>query len=210
MASDSININWLFGEGQPILHFFMLSLIIIGSAIGVVTVRNLVHAAMLMSLCFVGVAGIFILCNAEFLAGVQVLIYAGAIVVLVIFAIMLSENIVGKNIVAHNRQSITALLISLVMGVIMISTLLISDEGKYIGHLRWMLPASRKAFPLEDNSVMVGKSLMSTYTLAFWIASIILMIAMIGALIIARAEDAKAEEKKVEEKPTEGEEVKSE
>ena len=182
----------LFGDAQPHLHFWMLTLIICASGIGVVVTRNLVHAALLMSLCFVGVAGIFILLNAEFLAAVQVLIYAGAIVVLVIFAIMLSENIVGTKIMAHNRQSVTALAVAVVMGLIMIAILLYDENGYYIGPWRWWVSPERNDFPNVDNSVMVGKSLMSTYTLAFWVVSIILMIAMVGSLILARSEKRKS------------------
>ncbi|MFH1676795.1 MAG: NADH-quinone oxidoreductase subunit J [bacterium] len=178
----------LFGSAQPHMHFWVLSAIVLASGIGVVTSRNLIHAALLLALCFVAVAGIFVLLNAEFLAVVQVLVYAGGVVTLIIFAIMLSEGITGKNIVTHNRQSVTALGVSVLMAFIMFATLLYDENGYYIGPVRWWLPPERREFPPIENSVLIGKSMMTTYTLAFWIASIVLMVAMIGSLIIARTE----------------------
>ena len=185
-------LNWfipnMFGVAQPHLHFWFLSFVILASAIGTVTSRNLVHAALLLALCLVAVAGIFILLNAEVLAAVQVLVYAGGIVTLIIFAIMLSESIVGRNIVAHNRQSVTALGVAVLMAIVMIAILMFDQQGHYLAPLRWGLSPNRNAFPQVDNAQLVGKSLMTTYTLAFWVVSALLTIAMIGALILARSE----------------------
>jgi NAD(P)H-quinone oxidoreductase subunit 6 len=178
----------LFGEAQPHLHFWFLSLVVIVSAIGVVSVKNLMHAAMLLALCMVSIAGIFILLNAEVLAAIQVLVYAGGVVTLIIFAIMLSESIIGKNIVTHNRQSVTALGVAVLMAIVMTVILQFNQDGQFVGHLRWWLPPTRNDFPLVENAQLVGKSLMTTYTLAFWIASILLTVSMIGALILARSE----------------------
>lgn len=181
----------LFGAAQPHLYFWVLGLLILASAIGVVTARNLVHAALLLALSFLGVAGIFILLNAEFLAAVQVLVYAGGIVTLIVFAIMLSERITGRKAVTHNRQSVAALGVSIVMALVMIMILLYNQDGYYVGPWRWWVTADRNDFPAVGNAQMIGRSLMSTYTLAFWIASVILMIAMVGALILAKGEERK-------------------
>jgi NADH:ubiquinone oxidoreductase subunit 6 (subunit J) len=178
----------MFGTAQPHLHFYALSFVILASAIGVVVARNLVHAAMLLALCFVGVAGIFVLLNAEFLAAVQVLVYAGGVVTLIIFAIMLSESITGRKAVTHNRQSITALAVAVVMAIVMVAILLYNENGYFVGPTRWAITPQRNDFPTEPNVILVGKSLMSTYTLAFWVASIVLTISMIGGLILARSE----------------------
>ena len=178
----------MFGAAQPHLHFWLLTMVILGSGIGVVTARNLVHAALLLALCFVAVAGIFILLNAEFLAAVQVLVYAGGIVTLIIFAIMLSESIVGKKITVQNRQSVTALGVAVAMAVVMVAILLYDRQGYYVGPVRWWLPPERHEFPPMDNAQLIGRSLMTTYTLAFWVASVILLVAMVGALILARTE----------------------
>lgn len=185
--------KWLFynafGAAQPHWWFFAISFVIIASGIGTVIARNLLHAAFFLALCCIGVAGIFILLNAEFLAAVQVLVYAGGIVILIIFAIMLSESITGKNSITHNKQSITALGVSIMMGIVMVLILFYDQNGYFVGTTRWALTPDRIPFPTEPNSQLVGQSLMSTYTLAFWIASIVLTIAMIGALILSRRED---------------------
>ncbi len=181
-------INNLFGEAQPHLHFWVLTVIILGSSIGVVSARNLVHAAMFLALSFIGVAGIFVLLNAPLLAAIQVLVYAGGIVTLMIFAIMLSEGIANKKIISHNRQSVTAMGVAVAMALVMVGILLYSREGYFVGHLRWWVTPERNEFPNIDNAVLIGRSLMTTYTLAFWVASIILTIAMIGALILTRSE----------------------
>jgi NADH:ubiquinone oxidoreductase subunit 6 (subunit J) len=183
----------LFGPAQPHLWFWVMSFVILASGIGVVMSRNLVHAAMLLALCFVGTAGIFVLLNAEFLAAVQILVYVGGVVTLIIFAIMLSESITGKKIVAHNRQSVTALGVAVMMAIVMVVILLYNQEGYYVGPWRWWVTPERNDFPTISNAQLIGRSLMSTYTLAFWIASVILMIAMIGALIIARGEEEPGE-----------------
>jgi NADH:ubiquinone oxidoreductase subunit 6 (subunit J) len=186
-------LSWLFGnllgESQPHVYFWVLTVVILVSAIGVVTARNLIHAALLLALSFIGVAGIFVLLNAEFLAAVQVLVYAGGIVTLIVFAIMLSERITGRRAVTQNRQSITALGVSVVMALVMLMILLYNQEGYYVGPWRWWVTPDRNEFPSIGNTVLIGRSLMSTYTLAFWIASVILMIAMVGALILAKGEE---------------------
>ena len=178
----------MLGEAQPHLYFWVLSFFTIAAAIGVVTVRNLIHAALLLALTFVTVAGIFVLLNAPFLAAVQVLVYAGGIITLMIFAIMLSEGITRKRIIAHNRQSITALVVAVAMAYVNIAILMYDEHGYYIGPFRWWVSRDRNPFPDIENALLVGRSLMTTYTLAFWIASVILAIAMIGSLIFARAE----------------------
>ncbi len=191
-------VNWVLGPGQPQLVFWVLSAVVLVSAIGVVTTRNLMHAAMLLALCFIATAGVFVLLNAEFLAAVQVLVYAGGVVTLIVFAIMLSASITGKKAVTHNRQSITALGVSVMMAFVMVAILFLNQSGQYVGPGRWWVTPGRNDFPAESNVQLVGKSLMSTYTLAFWIASIILIIAMVGALIIASTE------KKVPDEPAPG------
>jgi len=209
-------LSWLipnmFGSAQPHMWFYMLSIVTLVGAWGVVSARNLVHAAMLLALVFVAIAGIFILLNAEFLAAIQVLVYAGGIVTLIIFAIMLSESITGQKAMAHNRQSVTALGVSVMMALVMIAILIYDQNGYFVGPSRWAIPMDRNEFPVMDNTTMIGRSLMSTYTLAFWIASIILMIALIGALIISRKEDksvttVEAARKELSDEPAGTEEI---
>ena len=77
--------------------FYLLAAILVGSALAVVTLRNIVHAALFLVVVFGAAAGIYVLLNAEFIAIVQVLIYAGAVTILILFAIMLTQNSMGRN-----------------------------------------------------------------------------------------------------------------
>ena len=80
----------------PQVIFIILSVVTLACAVVVVASRNLFHSALFLALAFVGVAGLYLLLEAEFLAGIQILIYVGAIVTLIIFAIMLSRDLMSK------------------------------------------------------------------------------------------------------------------
>lgn len=88
--------------------FWFLSVVTIGAALGVVLLRDLFRAALLLIVVFVTVAGFFVMLNAEFLAVVQVLIYAGAISILIIFAVMLTRDVQRGNL--PNRLQVPAVL----------------------------------------------------------------------------------------------------
>jgi len=92
------------------------------------------------------------------------------------------------------------------MAIVMTAILQLNQQGQFVGQMRWWIPPSRNDFPLEDNAQLVGRSLMTTYTLAFWVASAILTIAMIGALILARSERDMPGEGHLSIQPTEPEE----
>jgi NADH-quinone oxidoreductase subunit J len=181
----------LLGKYQPYIYFYAISLFILFCALQVATRRNLVHCALFLCLTFIGVAGIFILLNAEFIAIVQILIYAGAITVLMLFAIMLTQNLTGRELQSHNRQVpftvIAALGLGILMIVIFLNPVRISETDVYGPSQKWAVQAGMEDMAVDvPNISLIGQSLMSTYTLAFWIASIILTVAMIGGLILAR------------------------
>ncbi|MFQ6007834.1 MAG: NADH-quinone oxidoreductase subunit J, partial [Candidatus Zixiibacteriota bacterium] len=85
--------------------FWMLAFVMLVSAFMVVSLRNIFHCALFLILCLFSVAGIFILLGAEFLAAAQVLIYIGAVAVLMIFAIMLTSELASKKIVQTNENA---------------------------------------------------------------------------------------------------------
>ena len=76
----------------PTVAFYVIAVVMVGSALAVVLLRNIVHAALLLALFFGAAAGVYVLLNAEFIAIVQILIYAGAVTVLMLFAIMLTQT----------------------------------------------------------------------------------------------------------------------
>ena len=81
----------------PTVAFYVIAVVMVGSALAVVLLRNIVHAALFLALFFGAAAGVYVLLNAEFIAIVQVLIYAGAVTILVLFAIMLTQNAMTRN-----------------------------------------------------------------------------------------------------------------
>ncbi len=156
--------------------FYVLSGLIVGSAFMVVTLKNIFHSLLFLILCFFSIAGIYILLSAEFVAAVQVLIYVGAITVLLIFAIMLTAQLYSPGIRQSNEQVIPGLL---VVGALLVVTLSV------LGRTSWRISTQG----IEGQStVSIGKALLTTYVLPFEVVSLVLLAALIGAIIIARKE----------------------
>jgi NADH:ubiquinone oxidoreductase subunit 6 (subunit J) len=155
--------------------FLILAVAAIGSAVGVVTSRNIFYSALLLIACLFMVAGFYVLLEAPFLAAVQVLIYVGAIAVLIIFAVMLTENLMQRRR-AWNEQWWVALVVAVALAAVLLYVVVTAQ---------W--PLSDAATP-GDAIAALGQSLMSTYVLPFEVASVLLLMALIGAIIIAREE----------------------
>lgn len=144
-------------------------------ALGVVVLRNLFHCALCLAAVFIGTAVIFVALHAEFLAAVQILIYVGAVMTLVIFVIMLTEHLAEKSVRQNNRQSPAALIglagVGLILGSLLIRT-------------PW--PVTEKALQAKVSVMSLGKALMTAYVFPFEVISVLLIACLIGALIIAR------------------------
>jgi NADH:ubiquinone oxidoreductase subunit 6 (subunit J) len=158
--------------------FIILSLVTLGAALAVVTNRNLFHSALFLVMAFVGVAGLYLLLEAPFLAVVQVLIYVGAIAVLILFAVMLSRRLMAEGQVQRNAQwwiaAIVALLLFAALGLIV---------TRQIG---WSVSDTA---PVADAVSLLGQKFMSTYVLPFEVASVLLLVALVGSIIIAREKE---------------------
>lgn len=155
--------------------FLVLGAGVLASALLVVTVRNIVHAALSLALCFAGVAGIYVLLQAEFLAVAQVLIYIGAITVLLLFGIMLTRYITGENIphlAAHWKWALAGawLFLFLLLHVVL--------NGQ------WRVAAEAP----RDSTTSLGLALVQQYVLPFELASLILLAALVGAVVLAKEE----------------------
>ncbi len=164
------------------LVFWILSIVILVSGFMVVSLRNIFHCAMFLILCLSGVAGIFILLNAEFLAAAQVLIYVGAVAILMVFAIMLTSNLASRKILMTNRKAGAAVLACVMFAVGVYSLIKITTDARVWGSAGEALPA--------DNVLVIGKLLMTQFMLPFEVVSVILLAAMIGAIVLARKEAA--------------------
>jgi NADH-quinone oxidoreductase subunit J len=156
--------------------FVILSAIALIGALGAVTVRKLFHAALFLVLSFVGVAGYYILLEAELLAMVQLLVYVGAISILIIFAIMLSQRLMSSKVKALNEQWAIALFAAVALFAVLVFILL---------QVSW--PTALAVAP-EDAIQQLGIALVSPdqFLLVFEVASVLLLVALVGAVIIAR------------------------
>jgi len=168
----------MFGVEVSQLIFYLFSFIIIVSAIYVVTLRNIFHCALFLVLALFGVAGIYILLEAEFLAAVQILIYVGAVAILMIFAIMLTSQLAKKKITQSNEQ--------VTVGIFVCAGFLLVSLGSF-SYTVWRIKDT--ALP-ENNTMTIGKLLMTDYVLPFEVVSVVLLAAMIGAIVLARREKA--------------------
>ncbi|MBN1310057.1 MAG: NADH-quinone oxidoreductase subunit J [Anaerolineae bacterium] len=158
------------------IAFFIMAAFTLGGSLGVVTNRNLFHAALYLVLALFGVAGLFVLLEAPFLAAVQVLVYVGAIAVLITITIMVTRRIMGVT-ESVNRQWPLAAGVSAIMAITLGFVVLDRFAGK--------LPVA--AVP-GDNIVRLGEALVNydAYLVPFEVASVLLLAAMIGAIVVAR------------------------
>jgi NADH-quinone oxidoreductase subunit J len=144
----------------------------LGSAAMVIIARNLLHAVLFLVLSFVGVAGLYITLSADFVAVVQVLVYAGAISVLLIFAVMLTPLSSRDN--AENLFAAPALILA---G-------LLTSAAAYIAIETDWNEAGRG--PFDVTAQAIGEALLDPFVLPFEIASVLLVAAMIGAIVLVR------------------------
>ena len=162
--------------------FWILSAVVLVSGLTVVSLKNIFHSAIGLIVCLSGVAGLYILLDAEFLAVAQVLIYVGAVAILMVFAIMLTTNLASRQIIQTNQNAAVAALGAVVFVVgswWLIKTSITSG----------LLTRTLEALP-GNNTLTLGKLLMTEYVLPFEVVSILLLAAMIGAIVLARREGA--------------------
>src|SRR5204862_5831056 len=161
--------------------FYIFGAIAIVSAILVITQHNVVHSAAFLGATLFAVAGIFLTLQAEFLAGVQVIVYVGGILVLFVFVIMLIA--VERSV--HERQYNRQWTIALITSAILIVEI---TYGLYRGRDSLVLPAvvPPAAAAAGGNSEQVGTALYTSYLLPFEIASILLLVAIVGAVVLSK------------------------
>ncbi len=150
---------------------------IVASGMMVVSLKNIFHCALALIVCLSGVAGIFILLHAEFLAAAQILIYVGAVSILMIFAIMLTSRLGTQKIRQTNQQVAVAAVAAIVFFVFAWFSI---DSTNVWNFAETPLP--------ENNTFEIGRLLMSDYMVPFEVVSILLVAALIGAIMLAREE----------------------
>jgi NADH-quinone oxidoreductase subunit J len=163
--------------------FYFFAGLAVASAVLTVTRRNAVHSAIFLITTLLATAGIFLQLRAEFLFIVQIILYVGGIMVLFVFVIMLVNLDVAVRQIQFARQKWVALVVALALAAQV--GLMFWSSGKMPGQgLPVLRAAAADQLPL--NSEAVAKSLFSTYLLPFEIASVLLLVAMIGAVVMAK------------------------
>ncbi|HZI51971.1 MAG TPA: NADH-quinone oxidoreductase subunit J [Terriglobia bacterium] len=163
--------------------FYFFAAIAVASAIAVITLRNVVHSAVALAATLLSVAGIFLTLRAEFLAGVQVIVYVGGILVLFIFVIMLIS--VERSVVERqfNRQWVVALIVA----VLLIAQLgFVAWRGKDSLVVAEATQPTPSVLGVTGNTQLVGETLYGQYLLPFEIASILLLVAIVGSVALAK------------------------
>ncbi|RNC29370.1 MAG: NADH-quinone oxidoreductase subunit J [Candidatus Dichloromethanomonas elyunquensis] len=154
--------------------FYVIAIITLGSALMMVTSTNIFHSALLMLVSFLGIAAVFVLLQADFLAAAQVLVYAGAITVFVIFGIMFTMKGDARKTNRFSKNAIPAAVLSLILIVI---------NAAMVLKTQW--PVSSHA-PLEETVSSVAELMLTKYVVAFEVTAVLLLIAMIGAIVIVK------------------------
>ena len=121
----------------PQILFLVASVVTLGAAIAVVSSRNVLHSALLLALSFFGVAILYVLLDAPYLAAAQVLVYIGAVSILMVFAIMLSRKVAARDLVQRNGQWLVALVVAVALFGVM-AYMLLQAGGLWRGqHWEW-------------------------------------------------------------------------
>ncbi|MEH2282494.1 MAG: NADH-quinone oxidoreductase subunit J [Nostoc sp.] len=166
-------------EGVQLVSLGILSVMMIGAAIGVVLFSNIVYSAFMLGGVFISIAGIYLLLNADFVAAAQILIYVGAVNVLILFAIMLVNK--REDFVSLPNSWVRKVLTGIVsVGLFgLLSTMVLATPWAY---------STATVVGGESSIVLIGEHFFTDFLLPFELASILLLIAMVGAIILARRE----------------------
>jgi len=160
-----------------VVTFWGLAVLLIGSALSVVLTKNLFHSVLWLALSLTATAGIFLALEAEFLAAVQLLLYAGGVVTIVVFAIVVTERLVGERITQTSRHIVT--------GVVLAGALLLA----VLRFLRGAdLPIERPVIAVDVTRAL-GQVLMTEFVLPFELLAVLLLVGLLGALYFARPEE---------------------
>ncbi|MGH2465014.1 MAG: NADH-quinone oxidoreductase subunit J family protein [Candidatus Limnocylindrales bacterium] len=168
-AVPFINLGW------DDLLFIILSTVMIGTAILVVTLRDIIRCGLAMMVSFAALAGLYVLIGAPLVAAAQVLVYIGAISVLILFAIMLTQTKAGPARLVFQTQAVPAAIAATVLAVIIALT---------VGATNWNAVDA----PIRVGTAVLAQVLFDQFVLPFEIVSVLLLAAVIGGIFLAKRE----------------------
>ncbi len=166
------------------IAFFIFSIFILGGGLGVVSTRNLVHGALYLILSLFGVAGFFVLLSAPFLAAVQILVYIGAISILIVFAVMLTRSMTSLGEIANQQWWLSAA-VAVLLFIFLAAGLILPVWGQNSAFIDQ--PVSDVVATTTDLGIALVDG--NQYVVPFEVASVLLTAAMIGAIVVARDDD---------------------
>jgi NADH-quinone oxidoreductase subunit J len=159
--------------GASDVVFWVFAIVTVGSAAVVVLSRTLIYSAFALLFTFFGVAGLYVLLGADFLAATQLLVYVGGILVLLLFGVMLTHRIYDLDLRTETTQFLPGLIVAVGLFVILAATAVRSE---------WAATPRPPAPTTEE----IGRLFMGQYLLPFEAASVLLLVALIGAAMIVR------------------------
>ena len=154
--------------------FWVIAVITLGAALMMVLNKNIFHSALYMIVTFLGVAAIYVMLQADFMAGVQILVYGGAIAIFIVFGVMLTQRGNMKQTNLFSKSAALAGLVSL--GLIVINAVMVLKTN-------WPLST---AAPPEDTVNQIADMMYTKMLIPFEVAAILLLVALLGAVIIAK------------------------
>jgi NADH-quinone oxidoreductase subunit J len=172
----ALNILGFPGVTWDDVAFVLFAEILLVSGLLVVTMRDIIRCGLAMIVCFGALAGIYVVVGAPLVAGAQVLVYIGAISVLILFAIMLTQDKVAPSRLVFQTQAVPAAIAAIVLAVVISLTVTATD---------WSAVASRIHNATNDVALM----LFNAYVLPFEIVSVLLLAAVIGGIFLARHDE---------------------
>lgn len=159
------------------LAFYVLAALCLIAAAGVIFNKNLVHSALCLALAFIAIAGLYVLLQADFLAAAQVLVYNGAVAVMITIGVMLTQRGDIKESSLSNKLVIPSAVVTLAM---------LAVFGWAILSTPWGISSEK---PLETTVASLAKLLFGKYVVPFEVAALLLLVAMIGAITLAKGAD---------------------
>jgi len=160
----------------PEILFYFFALVAAASALGVLFTRNVFYGALQLLTCLLALAGIYVLAFAEFVSVTQILVYAGGILVVIIFGIMLTAKITGQVVLVENGKWFSGILV----GALLFTTLLYLFSSS-----AFSTPGVPLSMPEHTMMNTIGYYLMTDYIVPFEIAGILLLMALVGAAVTA-------------------------
>ncbi len=156
--------------------FYIFALLAVVATLGILFTRQLFHGALMLLVCLLCIAGIYVIALAELVAVTQILVYAGGVVVIIIFGIMLTTRTLGKPLVVTNRKWFAGVLVGIPLMALLIT--LVTEENF----------GTTSAYAHDSEFTIInqlGIALMTDYLLPFEVAGILLLVALTGAALSA-------------------------